>query len=106
VEADKFAGRKHIPIILNRGRAADIYCLILVLVYALIIGTVAAGVLPLIALLGLATLPLGIKAIKGVLRAHSDRANLIPVMGMNVQVVLLTPLLMSTGILIGAFTFS
>ena len=106
VEADKFAGRKHIPIVLNRGRAADIYCLILILVYALIIGTVAAGVLPLIALLGLVTLPLGIKAIKGVLRSHSDRDNLIPIMGMNVQVVLLTPLLMSTGILIGAFTFS
>jgi len=106
VEADRFAGRKHIPIILNRGKAADIYCLILVLVYALIVGAVVAGVLPTIALLGLVTLPLGIKSIRGVLRSHSDRANLIPVMGMNVQVVLLTPLLMSTGILIWAFTFS
>ena len=106
VEADRFAGRKHIPIILNRGRAAGIYCLILVLVYALIVGAVVTEVLPIIALLGLATLPLGIKAIKGVLRSHSDRANLIPVMGMNVQVVLLTPLLMSTGILIWAFTFN
>ena len=106
VEADRFAGRKHLPIIMNKGRAAGIYCLILVLVYAVIAGAVIADVLPILALLGLATLPLGIKAIKGVLRSHSDRDNLITVMGMNVQVVLLTPLLMSTGILIWAFTFN
>lgn len=104
VEADRSAGRKHIPIVFSKGKAARIYCLIVVLTYAVIIGAVIANVLPLLALLGLATLPLGIKAMKGVLRSHSDIGNLVPAMGMNVQVVLLTPLLMSTGILIWAFT--
>jgi len=106
VEADRGAGRRHIPIILSRGKAAGVYCLIVIVAYALIIGAVVAEVLPLLALLGLATLPLGIKAIKGVLKSHSDTVKLVPAMGMNVQVVLLTPLLMSTGILIWAFTFS
>ncbi|NOQ43420.1 MAG: prenyltransferase, partial [Dehalococcoidia bacterium] len=63
VEADKGAGRKHIPIVLSKKKAAVIYCLMLVFAYALLIGAVAADVLPLLALLGLLTLPLGIKAI-------------------------------------------
>ena len=104
VEADRSAGRRHIPIILSRGKAAWIYCSIMAIAYALLIGAVTAKVLPLLALLGLATLPLGIKAIRGALKSHSDTGNLIPAMGMNVQVVLLTPLLMSAGILIRAFT--
>jgi len=104
VEADRGAGRKHIPIVLSRGKAAWIYCSIMAIAYALLIGAVIAEVLPLLALLGLATLPLGIKAIRGALRFHSDTGNLIPAMGMNVQIVLITPLLMSAGILIWAFT--
>ena len=104
VEADRSAGRRHIPIVLSKGKAAKIYCLIVVLAYALIIGAVIAEVLPLLALLGLVTLPLGIRAINGVLKFHSDTGRLIPAMGMNVQIVLLTPLLMSAGVLIWAFT--
>ncbi len=38
------------------------------------------------------------------LTLDGDIGNLVPAMGMNVQVVLLTPLLMSAGILIWAFT--
>jgi 1,4-dihydroxy-2-naphthoate octaprenyltransferase len=104
VEADRGAGRRHLPIILGKERTAKIYCSVVALAYALILGAVIAKVLPLLALLGLATLPLGIKAMKGVLRFHSDIGNLIPAMGMNVYLVLLTPLLMSAGILISAFT--
>ncbi len=106
VEADRSAGRKHIPIILGRGKAAKVYCSIVLLAYAVIIGAVIAKVLPLLALFGLATLPLGLKAMRGVLKYHSDTANLIPLMGVNVSIVLLTPLLMSAGIIIWAFTLS
>jgi len=106
VEADKSAGRKHIPIVLSKRKAAIIYCSMLVLTYVLLIGAVAADVLPLLALLGLLTLPLSAKAIRVVLRSHSDTGNLIPAMGINVQVVLLTTLLMSAGILIWAYTLA
>lgn len=104
VEADRSVGRRHIPIILSKRKAAWIYCSIMAIAYALLIAVVIADVLPLLALLGLATLPLGIKAIRGVLKSHSDTGELIPAMGMNVQVVLITPLLMSAGVLIWAFT--
>ncbi len=106
VEADKTVGRRHIPILLGTERAAKIYCSVLALAYILILGASIAEVLPLLALLGLATLPLGIKAIRGVLKSHTDPRNLIPAMGMNVFVVLLTPLLMSLGILIKTLAFS
>jgi len=104
VEADRSAGRRHIPIILSKRKAAWIYCSIMAIAYTLLIAVVIAEVLPLLALLGLATLPLGIKAIRGALKFHSDTGNLIPAMGMNVQIVLITPLLMSAGVLIWAFT--
>jgi 1,4-dihydroxy-2-naphthoate octaprenyltransferase len=105
VEADRPAGRKHLPIILGRAKAAWIYCAIAVLAYAVIVVGVAIGSLPLWALLGLATLPLGVKAMAGALKHHSDMPRLMPALGMNVMTVLLTPALMSVGIIIAAYAF-
>ena len=105
VEADRPAGRKHLPIILGRAKSAWIYCAIAVLAYAVIVVGVAVGSLPLWALLGLATLPLGVKAMAGALKHHSDIPKLMPVLGMNVITVLLTPTLMSVGIIIAAYVF-
>lgn len=99
VEADQSGGRRHLPIVLGRERAAKVYCGITAAVYAVIVAGVASAILPLSALLGLATLPLGIKAMKGALRYHSDIPALVPFLATNVQVVLLTPLLMSIGIM-------
>jgi 1,4-dihydroxy-2-naphthoate octaprenyltransferase len=103
VEADRSAGRRQLPIVLGRQKAAKVYCLILASTYALIIAGAVAEILPLLALLGLATLPLGIKAMKGALKYHSDINALVPYLGTNVFVVLLTPLLMSVGIIIWGF---
>ncbi len=103
VEADRSAGRRHIPIVFGREKAAKVYCLLLASAYALILAGAVAGILPWLALLGLATLPLGIKAMKGALRYHSNTSALVPYLGTNVFVVLLTPLLMSVGILIWGF---
>ena len=83
--------------------AAKVYCAIVVLTYAVIIGGVIARILPLLALLGLLTLPLGTKAVRVALKNHSNVEGLTPSLGMNVFVVLLTPLLMSIGIMIGTF---
>ena len=103
VEADRSAGRRHMPIVLGPEKAAKVYCLVLASAYALILAGAVAEILPLLALLGLGTLPLGIKAMKGALRYHSDIGALVPYLGTNVFVVLLTPLLMSIGILIWGF---
>ncbi len=106
VEADRSAGRKHIPIILGTAGAAKVYCIITVLAYILILAGAIVDILPFSALLGLVTLPLGIKAMKGVLKYHGDIDNLIPYLGTNVSVVLLTPLLMSIGIISSALIVS
>jgi len=104
VEADRPAGRKHLPIIIGRAKSAWVYCAIAVLAYAVIVIGAAIGSLPLWALLGLATLPLGLKAMTGALKHHSDMPRLIPALGMNVMSVLLTPTLMSVGIIIATYT--
>lgn len=101
VEADRSVGRKHLPIILGTGTAAAIYCVIAVLAYVAIIVGVATRVLPPLALLGLLTVPLGVKAMKSALKNHNHIKSLLPALGTNVLVVLLTPLLMSIGVLVG-----
>lgn len=100
-EADLTASRRHLPIALGKRTSARIYVGLLFAAYLSLVLTVAFGVLPLTALLGLLTLPLGLKAAKGVLKHYDDTANLIPFMGLNIQVTLLTPLLMGAGILLG-----
>ena len=74
-----------------------------VLTYALIVGGVIATILPLPALLGLLTLPLGVKAMKGAIKNHSNIEALVPSLGMNITGVLLMPFLMSVGIMFWAF---
>lgn len=100
VEADKTNSRKHLPIILGRKNAAIIYTAIAISTYIIIVVTVATGILPVFALLGLLTLPLGLKAIIGALKYHSTIEKLIPYMGTNVFVVLLTPIFVAIGIII------
>ncbi|TET90477.1 MAG: prenyltransferase [Methanomassiliicoccales archaeon] len=105
VEADRTDGRKHLPIILGREKSAKIYSFVMVLIYVILLGAVVLHFLPLTALLGLATLPLALKTIVGVLKHHSDSDALVPYLGTNVVVMLLTPLLVSIGMIIWVFLF-
>ena len=102
-EADRKAGRKTLPIIMGKRKASLVYSALTVVVYLWIIGGVIAGQMPALSLLGLLTLPLAIKAIRGALK-HQDMAKLVPAMANNVLVVLVTQLLMGIGyILAGVF---
>ena len=103
VEADRTANRRTMPIVLGRRRASFVYSALTIAVYLWIIGGVAAGIMPPLTLLGLLTLPLAVKAIRGAL-AYQDMGKLVPGMASNVMVVLLTQLLMGIGyILAGVF---
>ena len=102
-EADKVGGRKHLPITLGKATAARIYCATMVITYTLIMGGVIAAILPLAALLGFLTLPLGIRVMSGVLKNHDKTEALVPFLSTNVLVVLMTPLMMSVGVMIQAF---
>jgi len=103
VEADKAAGRKHLPIILGKTKAGIIYSVLLIGAYVAIIAGAAAGVLPWLALVGLLTLPLAFKAMQGAVKHHSDMSKLVPALGVDVITVLVTPLLMSIGIVIATY---
>jgi 1,4-dihydroxy-2-naphthoate octaprenyltransferase len=96
IEADKKGGRKTMPIALGEATASKVYSGMTVAVYLWIIGLVAAGLLPVPTLLGLLTIPWAVKAIRGALSYH-DQAKLLPALGANVLVILLTQLLLGAG---------
>jgi len=103
VEADASANRKTLPIVIGKGKASIVYSVLTGIVYLWIIGGVIAGQMPAFSLLGLLTLPLAVKAIRGSLQ-HQDMTRLVPAMANNVLVVLLTQLFMGIGyILAGIF---
>lgn len=100
VEADKIANRKTLPISIGRKNAAIFYSVVNIAVYIWIIAWVAAGKMPIWALLALATLPLCIRATDGAI--HSDNpAKLMPGMQANVMNVLLLQLLLGIGYVLG-----
>jgi len=96
VEADRKAGRKTTPITIGKAKASILYSVLTGVVYLWIIGGVVAGQMPVLSLLALLTLPFAVKAIRGALR-HQDMDKLVPAMASNVQVVLLTQLLLGIG---------
>jgi 1,4-dihydroxy-2-naphthoate octaprenyltransferase len=100
VEADKKAGRRTMPILIGKTRTWMVYTALTVVVYLWIIGWVAAGIMPLFALIALLTLPFAIKAIIGG-QKHEDMSQLVPAMANNVMVVLLTQFLLGIGYILG-----
>jgi 1,4-dihydroxy-2-naphthoate octaprenyltransferase len=100
VEADKTVGRRHFPILIGRHRSSIIFSTFLVLTYFTIIAGVILSILPVGSLLGLATLILAVPLLRGSIKHADDISNLIPFMGNNVLVNLLTPVLVAVGILI------
>ncbi|MBI2855156.1 MAG: prenyltransferase [Chloroflexi bacterium] len=100
-EADLTGGRRHMVIRLGKRRAAYLYTLTTLLVYLWIVGAVATRIMPVPALLGLLTIPQGIKAVKGAW-GYKDRGKLVPGMAANVMVVLLTQGLVALGYFIAA----
>lgn len=102
-EADAQAHRKTLPIIIGKARSSIIYSILTVLVYLWLIGGVSARLMPVSSLLGLLTLPVAIKAIRGA-RHYQQVDKLVPALGYNVIIILATQFLMGIGyILAGIF---
>lgn len=98
VEADREVGRRHLPIAWGRPRAARMFVALHVAAYLSLIAGVAAGVLPWPCLLGLATAALAIPAMLDVMRRPDDVQSLLPAMGRNVVVNLLTPAIVAAAL--------
>ncbi len=102
VEADREVGRRHYPIVIGRKASSLIYGAFLLGTYLSIVAGWAFNVLPAWALLGLATLVLGVPTAVGVYRYAEDLERLAPYLGLNVILTVSTPLLMAIGLLIAS----
>jgi 1,4-dihydroxy-2-naphthoate octaprenyltransferase len=100
IEADARGGRRHIPLSWGRKKAAKLYAALTAASYGWITLSVSADLLPWGAALGWMTLPLAWRVASGVLLHFDDRQRLIPLMGLNVAVTLLTPSLLSLGMIL------
>ena len=98
VEADRAVGRLTLPIMLGKRASARVLALQWVAAYLGLVVMVLLGAVPPGAALGLLSLPLAWASWQGVRRHMDDIPALLPAMGMNVGVCLLTPVLMAVGL--------
>ncbi|RPJ21755.1 MAG: prenyltransferase [Chloroflexi bacterium] len=101
VEADRSAGRRHYPILLGRTTSAYIYIAFLISAYMVVVVGVFFGLLPPFSLLALLTVVFGVQIVRSVLANSENVPALLPAMGQNVIVNLLTPVLLAIGLFIG-----
>jgi 1,4-dihydroxy-2-naphthoate octaprenyltransferase len=101
VEADQAVGRRHLPIIIGRKASSVIYGIFLLGAYMAIVMGVWLEYLPITSLLGLGTLLLAVPALRGAIRYAEDIPNLIPSLGQNVLINILTPVLVAIGLFVG-----
>jgi 1,4-dihydroxy-2-naphthoate octaprenyltransferase len=97
VDADRAVGRRTLPIVLGRPACVRVAWLQWALAYGAILAGVGCQVLPTGALWGCLTLPLAWRCGRAVGRHADDMPALVPHLGANVAVVLLTPVLMALG---------
>ncbi len=99
VEADKTGGRKTLPIVIGKKGAAVVYSSLTVATYVWIAAGVILNLMPVWTLLGCLTLPMAFKAISGAF-TPDNLEKLIPALGANVMVVLLTQMLIGVGFIL------
>ena len=101
VEADRGIGRKHYPILIGRKTSAVIYGLLLLTVYVSIVAGILLGLLPLLSGLALLTVFIAWRTYRGSRLYAENIPALIPSMGMNVVLNLVTPVLLAIGLILG-----
>jgi 1,4-dihydroxy-2-naphthoate octaprenyltransferase len=101
VDPDRSVGRRHYPIVIGRRASSYIYAAFLVGAYLSIVLGVYLGYLPTTSLIGLLTIAMAVPAAVGAYRHAQDVGKLIPYMGLNVIINILTPLLVAIGLFVG-----
>lgn len=101
VDADRTVGRLHFPIVIGRKYSSIIYASFLAAAYLSIIFGVLTGYLPVATLLGLLTAFLAVPVAISVYKNADDIPTIIPLMGKNVLINILTPALMAVGLFLG-----
>jgi 1,4-dihydroxy-2-naphthoate octaprenyltransferase len=99
VDADRSVGRKHYPLLIGRKKSSVIYGVFLTLSYFIIVIGIASSLLPMATGAGLLTISLAIPAFWGAYRHGDNVKELIPFLGLNVLINIITPALMTVGLL-------
>lgn len=102
-EVDKLGGRRHIVILLGKRRSAWLYVAGLTATYLSILVAVSVGAAPTAVLLSLVTIPIAYKASRITLKSYDRSSDLVPALGSNILVILLTILLMAGGFAIASY---
>lgn len=100
VEADQSVGRRHFPIMVGRRVSSLIYGGFLALAYLSIVLGVSLGQMPRTSLIGLMALVMAIPASVGAYRYAEDTNKLMPYMGLNVVINIVTPVLVAVGLFV------
>jgi len=100
MEADKGVGRRHIIIVMGKKAGVRVYGVFLAGAFAAIIFGYLLGLFPLGSLLALAALVIAIPTVIGVSKYKDDIPKLMPYMGRNVVINILTPVLLAIGLFI------
>ena len=101
VEADRSVGRRHFPVTVGRRTSSLIYGAFLALTYISLILGVNFGYLPRTSLIGLTVLIVAVPTFIGVYRYAEEVKKLIPYMGLNVVINIVTPILVALGLFVG-----
>ena len=100
VQADRDVGRRHLPVLIGRRASSLLYVGFMVMAYLVLVWGVYNQYLPRASLAGLATVVLAVPVSIGAYRYAENVKKLIPSMGINVVINILTPVLVSIGLII------
>lgn len=100
LQADLSVGRNHFPVAFGTTRSNIVYGVFMIAGYLTIIIGVAADYLPKTSLIALISLIAATVALFGAIRYATNVNKLIPYLGMNVAVAVLTPLLLGVALII------
>jgi len=98
---DKGAGRRHLVVLLGKGKAVWMYPAGLLATYLSILISILIGAAPPTALIALATSPLAYKASRIALSNYDNSPQLVPALGTNVVLILTTIVLLAVGFVAG-----
>jgi len=99
IKADEQYGRYHVPIAIGVMASNKIFYLLYSLAYLTLILLVVFDVVPLTGLIGLTTAIIALKVILEIHKHSNNNQKLLPAMGMNVAINIITPVLIGLGII-------
>ncbi len=101
VEADKSIGRKHYPIVIGRRASAWIFTIFLVLTYVSILIGILSKNFPVMSFLAFGTIVIAVPTVIGAFKYADNIPKLIPALGKNVLLNIITPVLLAIGLFVG-----